>query len=132
MTLYKVRFEYLLDEQADIWELPIEATDEDDARARIQRNRAPLRVLGVERVEGFDPVAALAAHLEEAAQSGDIPVHPDRIYIGTPVERCCLCRRTDVSFVSVDMEGAVRSVCDTCWGRVGEGIEMPLDYSEVV
>jgi hypothetical protein len=48
--------------------------------------------------------------------------------------RCYLCRRdvSDGLFVNVDFGLHVEHVCETCWSRGAEGIEMPLDMTEDV
>lgn len=48
--------------------------------------------------------------------------------------RCWFCRRdtSDGLYVNVDFRelGRIERVCDTCWERGNEGIEVPLDYTE--
>lgn len=50
--------------------------------------------------------------------------------------RCYLCRRWTFEehgaaiSRNVDMDGAIRAICDPCFEKGDEGIDMPLDYTE--
>lgn len=50
--------------------------------------------------------------------------------------RCYICRRwtyeEDGAAISrlVQMEGAVRAICDVCWEKGDEGISLPLDMTD--
>ena len=48
--------------------------------------------------------------------------------------RCYLCRRRpggyDEGGMTVTLDGAVRSVCETCWTRGQDEIRIPLDMEE--
>jgi ribosome-binding protein aMBF1 (putative translation factor) len=44
---------------------------------------------------------------------------------------CAICKRdTDSTSVNVDIAGTIVTVCDTCWSRRDEDIELPLDMTE--
>lgn len=73
--------------------------------------------------------------------------HPEPVRLGRDMDgvygcsdcrayaRCYLCRRwtyeEDGAAFSrlVDIDGAVRAVCDPCWEKGDEGVELPLDMT---
>jgi hypothetical protein len=60
--------------------------------------------------------------------------HSDRCAVSQ--RRCYLCRRLlgehDANWVNVNFGLHVEHVCDVCWSKGDEGIDIPLDMTEDV